>query len=290
MKYSTRQHPLGYVHLDPLPSEAELEQHYRHEYFQRGGGHVAEFTDAEREWNRNHSRVIERVWQQQCGDVTGRFLDVGCGYGFVSAYLLRQGWRVDALDFSSFGVATHNPELLPFFTQGNIYELLQARIDSGATYDLVSLSNVLEHVRDPLELLDRLKALGDDRTLFQIMVPNDCSPLQRELLSRGLMGDDLWFFPPDHINYFNFASLRRVLENRGFHVVTMLANFPIEALLFNEHANYWKNPAHGKQAHRTRVDVENFLVAQGLDAYTNYMAAAAGCGFGRSATAFVRKS
>ena len=289
MKFSTAAHPLGFVHLDPLPSEAELQQHYREVYFQSGGGHVTEYTASELEWHRNHARVVERVWQQHRGPAPGRLLDVGCGHGFTPAYLLRQGWQVDAIDFSSFGVRAHNPDLLPSFTEGNVYELLAARIDRGETYDFVSLANVLEHVREPLALLDRLKALGDERTLFQIMVPNDCSPLQRELIARGLMGDELWFFPPDHINYFDFSSLRRVLEDRGFRVATMLANYPIEALLFNEHANYWRDPSRGRQAHRTRVEVENFLASQGLDAFIAYMAAAAGCGFGRSVTAFVSR-
>ena len=73
----------------------------------------------------------------------------------------------------------------------------------------------------------------------------------------------------------------------GFKITMMMADFPIEVFLFNEHSNYWKDRTKGKQAHLTRICLDNFLVSQGIDRYVNYMAAAADCGFGRCVHAYM---
>lgn len=81
-------------------------------------------------------------------------------------------------------------------------------------------------------------------------------------------------------------SLEALLVNRGFSVSAVLADFPIEMYLMNEHSNYWADKSKGKQAHLCRIKIDNFLVERGVDKYIEYMSAAAVCGFGRSVIAF----
>ena len=67
----------------------------------------------------------------------------------------------------------------------------------------------------------------------------------------------------------------------------MMADFPIEMFLFNQHSNYWADRSKGKQAHLTRIYIDNFLVDQGIEPYIKYMEAAAGCCFGRCVHAYI---
>lgn len=293
MSYTKTLHPLGFYQVHPLPSQQELETYYREKYFQTSqGSYEAVYSPDEITYFLNQAAIAQYIWQSVHPEVpitSPTLMDVGCGEGFLMHYFHRAGWQVEGCDFSSYGLEQQNPDVLPYFTQGDIYQTLEAKIATGVAYDLINLSNVLEHVRDPLSLLDRLKAIMHGRSLLRIVVPNDYSNLQALLLEHGLTGET-WFVPPDHLNYFTFASLTALLRDRGFHIVKLLADFPIETFLFNAHSNYWADRSKGKQAHQCRVTLENFLVSQGMTAYVNYRAAAAACGFGRSAIAFVSLS
>jgi SAM-dependent methyltransferase len=286
-EYTFKQHPLGFKQVSPTPSQEDLEEYYRNKYYQlcTTVTYSTEYTQDELDFFKNGSAVAERVWARHTGKASGSFYDIGCGEGFFLGHFLKKGWKVEGCDFSSFGIERHNPDTCPYFIRGDIYRLLDEKMKTGQRFDLVNLSNVLEHVRDPLELLDCLKAILGDGGLLRICVPNDFSEFQNLLLERGDLKSNTWFAPPDHLNYFTFKSLRAVLEDRGFKIVEMLADFPIEIYLLNEHSNYWLDRSKGRKAHFARIAAENLLFKQGADNYIDYMAAAR-CGFGRSAIAF----
>ena len=82
--------------------------------------------------------------------------------------------------------------------------------------------------------------------------------------------------------------MKALVENQGFEIVSLQADFPIEQFLINEHSNYWKNKELGKAAHRTRVKVTNYLANIGLNRLIDYQEASAELEFGRSLTAYVR--
>ncbi|MFN9886753.1 MAG: methyltransferase domain-containing protein, partial [Pseudanabaena sp.] len=168
---------------------------------------------------------------------------------------------------------------------GDLYKTLDSKIADGLVYDYINLANVLEHVRQPIELLEGIKKLMHPKTLLRIIVPNDFSLFQNLLVKKGLT-QETWFVPPDHLNYFTFDSLTNLLNARGLQTFKVISDFPVEAFLFNEHSNYWSDRSRGKQAHLSRVTIENFLINQGIDNYINYREAAAKCDFGRSVIAF----
>jgi hypothetical protein len=81
-------------------------------------------------------------------------------------------------------------------------------------YDLVVLSNVLEHLPDPLALLQRVATLLATGTKLYVEVPF-------EALMRGAESDATawtrkrhWH---EHVNFFSPRSLRRLLERAGLH-------------------------------------------------------------------------
>ena len=188
-------------------------------------------------------------------------------------------------DFSEFGIAQHNPQLLPLFQAGDIYDAIAHYKTHGKRFGLVNLQNVFEHVIDPEHLLKQIKPILNPKGALRIMVPNDYSAFQTALVARGDTSNT-WFNPPEHLSYFNAASLHQVLEHYGYRVVSLQATFPIEMFLANPHANYWKNRELGKGAHFTRVFCENFLINQDIDAYIAYTEASAKLSFGRNLIAY----
>jgi SAM-dependent methyltransferase len=286
---TVKTHPMGFRQLDPLPSEADLKAHYEETYFQANEGQYShEYTPAEKDWFHLDALVADHVFRERFPAIKGKpeLLDVGCGEGFFSAKLAEKGWSVRACDFSSFGIKHFHPQLLPFFEQGNIYEILDREIRNERKYHLVNLGNVLEHVTDPVGLLGKLRKIIHPEGLIRIGVPNDFSELQEFLKAEGKIDSDYWLFP-EHLSYFNFPNFRRLLESEEFRIERYLADHPIEHFLMHEGSNYKKNPAAGKQAHLARVKLDLFY-SRDLPAYVRMLEAHASLGMGRDIIAFFR--
>lgn len=286
---TTKRHARGFVQLDPVPSNQELKDYYSRVYFQESRGqYEQEYTDEEQKWFRLEGVIADLVHRQVFTHelATRRFFDVGCGEGFVAAALHDLGWHVRACDFSVFGVQKFHPHLLPYFEQGDIYEILQRAIDDGQQYELINLANVLEHVTDPEGLLRILRRLLSEHGLLRITVPNDFSDFQAYLKDQGKIAGDYWL-SPEHLSYFNFTTLKELLEAEGYRIDRYLADHPIEHFLMHDGSNYKKNSAVGKQAHYARVKLDLFY-AKDLTNYVNMLAAHAAVGMGRDIIAFVR--
>ena len=89
-----------------------------------------------------------------------KFLDVGCGEGFVLKFFKDHAWEIVGVDFSTHGIRANNPELESFIMQGDVYELLISMKEKGHKFDVIFLGNVLEHVLDPSALVDQLKNIS----------------------------------------------------------------------------------------------------------------------------------
>lgn len=289
MIFSKEKHKLGFWQVVPTPTKEDLEKYYKEKYYQEctADTYTPDYSAEEIKYFKNRAEISEIIWQNFCKENTGSFFDVGCGEGFTANYFLQKGWKVEACDFSSYGVEKHNPEILPNFIQGNIYKILDEKIKKGFNYDLINLSNVLEHVTDPIELIYSLKKIMNKKSLLRISVPNDYSAFQEFLMQNKSIDKETWFSPPDHLNYFTKESLYRLFESSGFSVIKSIADFPIEMYLVNEFSNYTKNPHAGSQAHSSRVLIDNFLVNQNINNYIDYMSASCSLGFGRSIIAYV---
>jgi SAM-dependent methyltransferase len=217
----------------------------------------------------------------------GRLLDVGCGEGFVMAVLAEEGWEVAGIDHSRAGVEGMNPHMADLVEQGDLFALLDSRISSGETYDLVWLGNVLEHVLHPVELLRSLKRLVADNGLLVVVVPNDGTPYHEELLAGAAIPERFWIAIPDHISYFTGESLRRTATSTGWVVRDMQGDFPIDFFLSHEGSNYVADRTKGPAAHAARLRLERLIAQAGDEAANRFYSALAGVGLGRNIVAYL---
>lgn len=288
MKYKKTKHTLGFYQVKPMPTEEELRKYYEEKYYQEctSDTYNKKYTPEEKKFFGNEGLIAENVWKKYSTKRKGSMIDIGCGEGFFMNYFIKKGWNVEGCDFSSSGIERNHPKLLKNFVKGEINKIIEKKNKGKHTYDLINLSNVLEHVREPIELLDSLKNLMSPKSVMRIRVPNDFSDFQA-LLFKKKFTKERWFAPLDHLSYFTFTSLKKVLENRGYSIIKMLAGFPIEIFIYNKYSNYAVDRTRGKQAHIARTEISNFLASKNIEKYIRYMEASAELEFGKSITAFV---
>jgi 2-polyprenyl-3-methyl-5-hydroxy-6-metoxy-1,4-benzoquinol methylase len=293
MDHRLKQHELGYWEVVEKPSPAQLQAYYADKYYQEAKGsyelaygedELAYFqAKLEQRWH-----ALKPLLSQQVAEVSRNMLDVGCGEGHALAFFRGQGWNVRGLDFSSAGVDSKNPACRDALVVGDVFDLLQQEIESGRKYDVVWLQNVLEHVLDPIDLLHSLRQLIGEEGVAVVTVPNDCSAVQQAALKHGHIDSAFWVMPPDHLSYFDSNSLSAIASHTGWHVPTILGDFPVDWLLFHPGSNYIKDKSRGKGAHHARIQIENLIHSQSIEASVEFWSAAGRLGIGRNITAFLK--
>lgn len=282
-------HELGFLEVREKPSVAELENYYAQRYYQEEkGAYSQSYSDNELACL-DHKIAQKHFLIEQAGYARAgaSLLDVGCGEGFVMKWFHDRGHPVLGFDFSDAGVTSMNPSLSEHLQTGDVFQALERKISSGEQYDVIWLQHVLEHVLEPLELLQSLNSLVSEQGVMLLTVPNDGSELQETLFNEGAISRRSWIALPDHMSYFTAESLTKTLDATGWRCIDMIGDFPIDLFLTHPDSNYVDHPEKGPAAHRAKIQMELMVAARGHKAATDWFRASAAVGIGRNLTAVV---
>jgi 2-polyprenyl-3-methyl-5-hydroxy-6-metoxy-1,4-benzoquinol methylase len=134
-----------------------------------------------------------------------RYLDVGCSTGFVVEAARDRGWNAAGIDL--------NPSAIEFGRCRGLELRAVALEDAGfvpASFDAISLFDVLEHLLAPVRTLRACIDLLAPGGILFLYVPNYDSA------SRLLMGSDAHFiWPTHHLNYYTPATIRDLMSRNG---------------------------------------------------------------------------
>ena len=285
---------LGYMRVDPLPSEEELENYYANSYYQNPHGtYQSSYSEIESTQRKLRIELIHQAVIYNLKSDTNnqnKILDLGCGEGFLLSHFKDAGWKVLGLDFSDEGVRKQNPKLIKDIVKGNVYKELEVLLKTDENYDVIYLGNILEHVIDPLALVTKCSDLLSAGGLLVITVPNDFSILQSSLITSNVINREYWICPPDHLNYFSLESLVKLQVASNLKVLDSICDFPIEWFLMNNHSNYINDPTVGKSAHLARARLDSLINSnRDSEMKLNFWRSMAALGFGRTITTFSKK-
>lgn len=134
-------------------------------------------------------------------------LDVGCLGGDKLLDFSRRGFRVAGVDLNRAAIARARL-LLP---EGTFHEGPLETLPAGPGFDFIRCDNVLEHVPEPLPLLQQMRARLAPGGRLYLYVPSGES-----LSVRLLRGHSANVWVPWHLQLFSRAGLGQLLRRAGF--------------------------------------------------------------------------
>jgi 2-polyprenyl-3-methyl-5-hydroxy-6-metoxy-1,4-benzoquinol methylase len=198
----------GFEQTSPMPSLAKLKELY--ETFYNFGGQRDTIYTRLRE--RFLFSFLYRIWTRLDGDVafhgqlgSGRLLDIGCNEGRGLRTYASNGFRVEGLELNE------NAATVARDAGFHVHTCMLEQFDAEVPYDVVVLSNVLEHSLNPRQMLLDVNRLLSNRGEIWISCPNSESWLRR-VFGRSWIN---WHVP-FHIAHFSPATLRQLLGETGY--------------------------------------------------------------------------
>lgn len=195
----------GLVYLDPMPTREELNEIYGRIY-----DHYQEDSNSFQERVANLLSKPREKYVDSVRKAPGRILDIGCGTGTFLQKMKERGWDTYGTELTEWAgrkAATRIGKDRIF-----IMELHKCHFPNNY-FDVVTLWHVLEHVRNPNDLINEIKRILKKDGFIIIEVPNLAS-----LTLRLFQHNYPLLYIPEHLLYWSKDSLGKFLQKNDFYI------------------------------------------------------------------------
>jgi glycosyltransferase involved in cell wall biosynthesis len=149
-----------------------------------------------------------------------RVLEVGCGNGSFGMELTRAGNRVTGVDSeATVPLSAGYQNVWKTDLESGLGPLVPAVAGDGGKFDRVLVLDVLEHLRDPGNLLRDCKKLLAERGRVVVSVPNTVNFTVRLMVLFGSFRySDRGILDWSHLRFFTARTIRELLVRHGYRV------------------------------------------------------------------------
>jgi SAM-dependent methyltransferase len=201
--------------IDDPPGEELLAGYYDNAYY--GSGESKFAAPLQFIVNRSVSRLADRIMESLPRNAALTVLDIGCGRGVLLRELIRRGVR-------GIGLERHEPATSDEDTDLDIrLGGLRGQNFTDSSFDAVILWHVLEHLRDPADVLEEIGRILKPGGQLVLAVPNTAS-WQARMFGAG------WFHvdAPRHLFGFGHRGLMGLLQRTGYDIALESTRDPVQ--------------------------------------------------------------
>ena len=159
-------------------------------------------------------------------DKNAKILEIGSGLGYLTYSLIKDGFvNTKGIDISQEAVDNANTRYGNFYIQADILEYSKSHSNE---FDVIILTEVIEHIEEPLKFLNSLKNLIKNTGIVILTTPNKSFFSKETIWQTDPPPVHCWWFSEDSINFFakklnmqpnfvdfkSFKIQRYVLKNR----------------------------------------------------------------------------
>lgn len=253
--WSARCKNCGLEQTIPLPTSEELKILYE-TYYNFGG------EEGETASRYVHFRKLFQnswlwdFWLTIDGDISfhalrgkGRLLDVGCNEGRGLIHYQGSGYAVEGLELNKKAVDVARKKGFV------VYSDLIEQFEPAKKYDVVVLSNVLEHSLNPAKMLAHVARILNPGGQVWISCPNSQSWL-RSVFGRFWIN---WHVP-FHISHFSPQTLAGVLHQSGFELIESRQETPALWVAHSILAKFFSKPGYATAQLRSTMLVAGLML------------------------------
>src|SRR5215211_479722 len=160
--------------------------------------------------NTSHALIVEFVGRGK------RVLDVGCATGDLARVLAERGCGVTGIEIDP-EAARHAEKLCERVVVGDVEDLDLSEMLRDEAFDVIVFGDTLEHFKNPLRTLDRLKPFLRSEGYMVASIPNVAHGSVRLALMQGKFRySSLGLLDNTHLRFFTRDSVEQLFEDAGF--------------------------------------------------------------------------
>lgn len=214
----------------PQPSHEELREIYANYYHPWKVEHeVAEIVQASK------TKTFERRLQEIQKYVRrGRILDVGCAAGYFLECAQNKGFEPYGVEVSeSFFKEAHRT-----FGDGIYQGTIQEMPCENNFFDVITMFDLLEHVKDPVSTLRRCRQILMPNGIIAAVLPNTSS------LTATLMRKNWMHYKDEHLFYFSRKNISALLKQESFDVIKVVPAIKVTSCKYVYYHQFKYHPRH----------------------------------------------
>src|SRR3989344_3921756 len=145
-------------------------------------------------------------------------LDIGCGSGVITKEVAAIGYDVKGIDFSETAVQKARSIGVP----AEVVDLDSGIPDPEKTYDVVLAGDIIEHVFDPMSVIQEVARVVKPGGYLLVTIPNDVSLMVRLKTLLGISYQEVMYRRSGvykHHTFFTLGLLRYMLSSAGFRII-----------------------------------------------------------------------
>lgn len=148
-------------------------------------------------------------------------LDIGCSSGYLAAQLEQHGCSVVGIELDPVDAAAARAHC-NLVIEGDVEHLDLSMHMQGRTFDAIILGDVLEHLRAPERVLQRVQSVLRRGGRIVVSIPNVAHlSIRLQLLLGGFWYSRVGLLDETHIRFFTFESFSALARESGLAVLSM---------------------------------------------------------------------
>ena len=149
------------------------------------------------------SEYVENIKKKEKFNI----LEIGCGPGGILKFFQDKGFTVQGVDFDE--------EHLEYGRKNNLNLLNEKSLNKSSKFDLIILSHVLEHIKDPIGEIKKIKNYLKNDSLIYIEVPSI------QMINNMYDSDFLKYLHIAHCYHFSVDSFKNFCSNQNLDILKL---------------------------------------------------------------------
>ena len=184
----------GFVFCRQIPSDEELQAHYKK--YPRNDK-ISPITI------KRYNELLDYFERSR---KTNNMLDIGCGDGYFLKEAMKRNWQVYGVEFTSEAIDICVSKGIRMHAG-----VLNESNYSKEQFDVVTSFEVIEHINNPIDEMEKINRLTRKGGLFYVTTPNFNS------VSRNILKEKWNIIEyPEHLSYYTTSTLCKLAKENGF--------------------------------------------------------------------------